>query len=549
MDGIMTWIQLRRLYDHGGDVNLRVNAIDDDVRKLYSPNFPGGLTGYIEQYQALMAELDTIAPDEYTDDRKQRLLIKNVRRIDCMTHLTTHCENMSYDMSADFLARSAILLDQERAQTPRRVMNVTGNVEEPKWLTIEESSLLLANAVSESNAYVAYQAFNNRPMRQSMRIPDDIWHAMEPDLKERVNALRAKVRAEREAKAPLAERSKQVPAGGIPAQYPTVRELNTIANVPATPKEHVPPAHTVVSLQNLNSVLFDDHGDDDTDDGLLDVRGYTVATCAVESEDLVTVRTHFEYAATTPPELTARHSGEDQSNKGGGECRDPQSRGEISQKRDHSQTREPRRLPPAEETVLDRSRRWLDSQPFVTEEPTVPPVFWFPFATGEIKFQRTSPLVTSSDEHAMPPATVHLEDPSVLDSMKMFAVTDAKDEDLSVLALGEKFESPVTEELQSRRKHVYNIFDATGDAAWTPSKFHDHKNLHITVNAIETQPFVPKEPTVPPVFWFPFATGEPTVPHVFDPKLIRTSFDNLCKASCPTRTSFDNLRSQRRTIR
>jgi hypothetical protein len=71
LDGIMAWIQMTRIYDNGGSIDLRISAIDDDVRKPYSMNFPGGLTGYIEQYQALMAELDTIAPFEYTDDRKQ----------------------------------------------------------------------------------------------------------------------------------------------------------------------------------------------------------------------------------------------------------------------------------------------------------------------------------------------------------------------------------------------------------------------------------------------------------------------------------------------
>ena len=180
-------------------------------------------------------------------------------------------------------------------------MNVTGHVEEPGWLTKEETTLLFANAARETNVFAAYQSFNNRSIRHSMRIPDDIWYAMEPDLKERVNALRAKVKAEREAKASLAEGSKPTPAVGIPAQCPTVNEIHNVANVPATPKEHV------VSLQNLNSVLFDDYDDDDdTDDGLLDVRGYTVTT-----DEIVTVRAHFEYATTTMRNYLISDSGAD----------------------------------------------------------------------------------------------------------------------------------------------------------------------------------------------------------------------------------------------
>jgi hypothetical protein len=66
-----------RDYDHGGSVDLRIDAIEDAVRIPYSSN-TGGLTTYVDRYQALMAEMDTIAPFGY-DDGKKQLLVKNVR--------------------------------------------------------------------------------------------------------------------------------------------------------------------------------------------------------------------------------------------------------------------------------------------------------------------------------------------------------------------------------------------------------------------------------------------------------------------------------------
>ena len=84
---------------------------------------------------------------------------------------------------------------------------------------IDATTLLFAEANRESSLFTAYQSFNNRPIRQSMRIPDDIWHALEPAIKEKVNTIRAKVRAEREAKAGPAE-GRAATGGGIPAQYP-----------------------------------------------------------------------------------------------------------------------------------------------------------------------------------------------------------------------------------------------------------------------------------------------------------------------------------------
>jgi hypothetical protein len=86
---------------------------------------------------------------------------------------------------------------------------------------------------------------------------------------------------------------------------------------------------------------------------------------------------------------------------------------------------------------------------------------------------RGEPQTKSPQLAAIEFRTVHLEDPSVLDS-------------------GEKSDAQDTAKI--------------------------NENHHITVNVIEALLFV---------------AGEPTVPHVFDPKLIRTSFNNLCKASCP----------------
>ena len=149
--------------------------------------------------------------------------MKNIRRSsDRVAYLAQHCtdNNLSYDEAASYLARNAIIHDQETANKPKRVMAVTNSKEDSdSWLDIDATTLLFAEATRESSLFTAYQSFNNRPIRQSMRIPDDIWHALEPAIKEKVNTIRAKVRAEREAKAGPAE-GRAATGGGIPAQYP-----------------------------------------------------------------------------------------------------------------------------------------------------------------------------------------------------------------------------------------------------------------------------------------------------------------------------------------
>ena len=164
LDGIKAWIELRRIYDNGGSVDLHVSAIDDDVRKPYTTSFPGGLTGYIERYQALTAEMETIAPTKFTDDRKQCLLVKNIRRSsDRVAYLAQHRtdNNFSYDKAASYLAKNAIIHDQDTANAPKRVMTVKNSTEEEsEWLTMDATTLLFAEATRESSLFTAYQSFN-----------------------------------------------------------------------------------------------------------------------------------------------------------------------------------------------------------------------------------------------------------------------------------------------------------------------------------------------------------------------------------------------------
>jgi hypothetical protein len=244
LDGILAWIQMRRNYDYGGSIQLRVDAIDVEVRKPYFNSSPGGLSAYIERHETLMAELNDIAPKEYTDDRKQRLLLKNVRRAPGMAHLTFHCEvqNLSYDMSADFLLEKALILEHDIAthDAPKRIMKtVSESVEEPGWLTIDAITQLFGEVARESSLFTAYQAFNSRLIRQAMRIPDNIWHFLEPAYKDKINDIR-KTRGERQAKAAQSE-----------------HRLTTV---------------------DETTLLFDFDGDEDTDDRLLARPMYAVDT-------------------------------------------------------------------------------------------------------------------------------------------------------------------------------------------------------------------------------------------------------------------------------
>jgi hypothetical protein len=57
LDGILAWIQMTRDYDHGGSIELRISDIDDDMRKPYTSNYPGGLTVLLSTVQELCGDI------------------------------------------------------------------------------------------------------------------------------------------------------------------------------------------------------------------------------------------------------------------------------------------------------------------------------------------------------------------------------------------------------------------------------------------------------------------------------------------------------------
>jgi hypothetical protein len=131
--------------------------------------------------------------------------------------------------------------------------------------------------------------------------------------------------------------------------------------------------------------------------------------------------------------------------------------------------------------------------------------------------ERVDATVTEEREPETFPATPHLTDPLVRDSGEKVDV--AENEDLSVLDSGEQLNDTCTQE----QLNVACTKEIKLRSPWKPRNFQDDEHCHTAVNAIGT---------------LPFATEEPTVARIFDQNLIRTSFANLCMASCLIHTFF-----------
>jgi predicted acyltransferase (DUF342 family) len=110
--------------------------------------------------------------------------------------------------------------------------------------TARESSIFLQ----------AHQTFSSKPIRQSLNIPDEIWKVMEPAIQENARAIRGQVKAKRQ------ENQSSNNHGGIPAQYPSIKQVNMVDT-----KEEDIHAATVALCETLGNLTMLDGYDTDED--------------------------------------------------------------------------------------------------------------------------------------------------------------------------------------------------------------------------------------------------------------------------------------------
>ena len=126
----------------------------------------------------------------------------------------------------------------------------------------------------EDGIETTFRCFNARSFRDRLGIPTPIWNEMEPAICEKVNEIRAKLKQKRPNTPPRSSKSE------IPAQYPTMKSKDTIANL-------------------VNSLGDMDLGEDsDTDDDILQTSAYMVKQkvsidpCG-DSDGELEIRTHL----------------------------------------------------------------------------------------------------------------------------------------------------------------------------------------------------------------------------------------------------------------
>ena len=83
---------------------------------------------FIDDLQSYIVDIEAIAPGDYTDDRKKRLLLSNVQPAPGISHLIQKYrdnEYMTYQYCASYLREKAFLFDHTNTTKPNsRLMHV-----------------------------------------------------------------------------------------------------------------------------------------------------------------------------------------------------------------------------------------------------------------------------------------------------------------------------------------------------------------------------------------------------------------------------------------
>src|SRR5688500_17543492 len=292
-DGILAWQEFIAEFEYDGSKELKFEQLEAQIQVPYSQSEPGGMLAYIDKFQATMAQLEVMDPDYSKPEKMKRMLLANIRNATGITHLIQNCkddEDWSYAKTAAYLRKNCILIDRANTKkAPTRLMHfMDPNI---PVMGLEDTAKIFTTMVEESGLEATYRVFNARTFRDRLGIPAAIWNKMEPAICEKVDEIRAKLKKQRPATPPRSNRS------DIPAQYPTMKPQNSMANL-------------VNSIGDIGS-----GEDSDTDDDILQTSAYMVKQRASidalpdidnnlevrlqphmdPPSDVIDVKAHFEY--------------------------------------------------------------------------------------------------------------------------------------------------------------------------------------------------------------------------------------------------------------
>ena len=120
-DGILAQFEFKNEFEYDGSKELRLEHLESLAHTLFISSDTGGMASYIDKFQAYVAELETIAPNDYSDIKLKRMLLSHIKTASGIKHLIQKCrddEDMTYAQTAAFLRKNVILIDHSNALKP-----------------------------------------------------------------------------------------------------------------------------------------------------------------------------------------------------------------------------------------------------------------------------------------------------------------------------------------------------------------------------------------------------------------------------------------------
>lgn len=148
-----------------------------------------------------MAELETIAPHEYTDAKLRKLVISNVQHDEEIRHLVQNCVNdmtLTYEQCAAYLRKNAILISHfNKSIPPTRLMHTDtdneiqdpGNPTSCRYDTAEKVTRLFHTMALSGGVSPTYNIFATKSFRENLSIPYKIWAELDPIFKDKINEI------------------------------------------------------------------------------------------------------------------------------------------------------------------------------------------------------------------------------------------------------------------------------------------------------------------------------------------------------------------------
>ena len=275
MDGVIAWLEFQDTYGNNGSKEGRIEELESELRVKFDPKVYTNFSRYLDSYAVKIQELDSLAPGEYTDQRKKRDFFNSLDHIPALNVFIQYCKAQELTFKETIIHLRKFSRDVDKAiesttvKIPgQKILNTEVNPEMPP----EKIKTILRTAIEKDGIESTYHAFQSSTLRQELRIPEKLWRKIEPNLRKKLMDIKKEIEKE--------ESNRSSSRRKIPDQYPSMTSKKLSSETRSAHLSTMDDTPDDVSVETDNDGLSD----------ILEVRGFM-------AQKIVQIRANFEIAA------------------------------------------------------------------------------------------------------------------------------------------------------------------------------------------------------------------------------------------------------------